>query len=106
MTAIRRILRSTRGVSMVEYAVMLALIAVVCIGAISGMGSSVNKAFKTVAGCSGNGGGQDAGGSANGGGGGFGCTGGVGATSGGGGSGGSGTGAGGGSGGGPGHGKP
>lgn len=108
MTAILRILRSTRGVAMVEYAILLALIAAFCIGTISGLGSNVNKALKTVAGCSGNGGGSGGGGSANGGGGGFGCTGGAGAANGGGGSGGSGTGGGGGNGGGGtgGHGKP
>ncbi|HKU66196.1 MAG TPA: Flp family type IVb pilin [Candidatus Baltobacteraceae bacterium] len=57
MGRIFRVLRSTRGVSMVEYAIMLALVAALCIGVIGGLGSSVNKAFKTVAGCSGKGGG-------------------------------------------------
>jgi len=42
---------------MVEYAIMVALIAANCIGAIGGLGSKVNKALKDVATCPGNGGG-------------------------------------------------
>ena len=65
-----KVLRHSRGVTMVEYAVLLALMAAVCIGAVSALGSSVNKSFRTVAGCSGHGGGN---GNQNGPGG-FGCT--------------------------------
>lgn len=100
MGLFRRLFRDKRGVSMVEYAVLLALIAGLCLGTVSALGSSVNKGFKTVVGCMGNGGGTGAGGSANGGGGGSGCTGGAGAVNGGGGSGGSGSAGGGGHGGG------
>ncbi len=37
------------GPTAVEYAVMLALIIVVCIGAITTLGSNANKTFNTVA---------------------------------------------------------
>lgn len=66
MTAIFRILRNTRGVTMVEYAIMVALIAALCIGAVGGLGSKVNKAFKDVATCPGNGGGFACSGTGNG----------------------------------------
>jgi len=38
------------GPTAVEYAVMLALIIVVCIGAITALGSNANKTFTTVGG--------------------------------------------------------
>jgi Flp pilus assembly pilin Flp len=100
VTAFFRLFKNSRGATMVEYAIMLALIALFSIGTISALGSSINHGFKTVAGCMGSGGGTGGGGSANGGGGGSGCTGGAGAANGGGGSGGGGTGNGGGLGGG------
>jgi Flp pilus assembly pilin Flp len=70
----RRLFRCSRGVSMVEYAILLMLISVVCLVIITSLGSGVNKGFKTVAGCIGNGGGTGTGA----GGGGSGCTGGAG----------------------------
>jgi pilus assembly protein Flp/PilA len=44
-----RFLRSEDGPTAVEYAVMLALIIVVCIGAITVLGSNANKTFSNVA---------------------------------------------------------
>ena len=40
--------KSEDGPTAVEYAVMLALIIVVCIGAITTLGSNANKTFTTV----------------------------------------------------------
>jgi len=37
------------GASMVEYGVMLALIAVICIGAITAIGSDTNTTFNSIA---------------------------------------------------------
>src|SRR5207247_4522935 len=45
---IQRFLREDDGPTAVEYAVMLALIIVVCIGAITTLGSNANKTFTTV----------------------------------------------------------
>jgi pilus assembly protein Flp/PilA len=42
-------LRSEEGPTAVEYAVMLALIVVVCIAAITSLGSNANATFTTVA---------------------------------------------------------
>ena len=42
-------LKAEDGPTAVEYAVMLALIIVVCIGAITTMGSNANKTFNNVA---------------------------------------------------------
>jgi len=44
-----RFLRSEDGPTAVEYAVMLALIVVVCIAAISTLGSGASKTFSNVA---------------------------------------------------------
>ena len=41
-------LKREDGPTAVEYAVMLALIIVVCIGAITALGSNANKTFTTV----------------------------------------------------------
>jgi pilus assembly protein Flp/PilA len=46
---IRRFLVEEDGPTAVEYAVMLALIVVVCITAITTLGSNANKAFSNVA---------------------------------------------------------
>lgn len=46
---IREFLRAEDGPTAVEYAVMLALIVVVCIGAITALGSNANKVFSNVA---------------------------------------------------------
>jgi pilus assembly protein Flp/PilA len=41
--------RTERGASLVEYALLVALIAVVCIVAVSLLGSNASKKFSTVA---------------------------------------------------------
>lgn len=46
--AILSFLRDENGPTAVEYAVMLALIVVVCIGAVSFIGSAANTAFSTA----------------------------------------------------------
>ena len=47
---VREFLEREDGPTAVEYAVMLALIIVVCIGAITALGSNANKTFTTVGG--------------------------------------------------------
>ena len=46
---VRRFLRTEDGPTAVEYAVMLALIIVVCIAAITTLGGNANKTFSNVA---------------------------------------------------------
>jgi len=46
---VRAFLKAEDGPTAVEYAVMLALIVVVCITAITALGSSANKVFSNVA---------------------------------------------------------
>lgn len=46
---IKEFLRAEDGPTAVEYAVMLALIVVVCIAAISALGSNANHVFSNVA---------------------------------------------------------
>lgn len=41
--------RSDEGATMVEYGLMVALIAVVCIGSVQALGVSVNNMFSSVA---------------------------------------------------------
>ena len=48
MTNISRILRDERGATMVEYAIMLGLIAAVCIVVISVLGVKVNGLFESA----------------------------------------------------------
>ncbi len=48
-TAVARFLKSEDGPTAVEYAVMLALIIVVCITAITALGSNANNTFSYVA---------------------------------------------------------
>jgi pilus assembly protein Flp/PilA len=47
--AVDRFLRNEDGPTAVEYAVMLALIVVVCIAAITTLGTNANKTFSNVA---------------------------------------------------------
>ena len=47
--SLQRFLRDESGPTAVEYAVMLALIVVVCIAAITALGSNANKVFSNVA---------------------------------------------------------
>jgi len=46
---VREFLKSEDGPTAVEYAVMLALIVVVCITAITALGSNANRVFSNVA---------------------------------------------------------
>ena len=49
MQALRRFLEEEDGPTAVEYAVMLALIIVVCIGAITTLGNNAKSTFNNVA---------------------------------------------------------
>jgi pilus assembly protein Flp/PilA len=49
-------MRNEQGPTAVEYAVMLSLIVVVCIGTITTLGSNTNKTFTTTAKAAGKGG--------------------------------------------------
>ncbi len=49
MNLIKKFLASEDGPTAVEYAVMLALIVVVCIGTITNVGTKVNASFNTTA---------------------------------------------------------
>ncbi len=46
---IKRFLKSEDGPTAVEYAVMLSLIIVICLGAVKSIGSNANSAFSAVA---------------------------------------------------------
>lgn len=46
-----RVRPSEIGASMVEYALLLALIAVICVGAVSALGTSAKQKFTTVGDC-------------------------------------------------------
>ena len=48
-TSLQRFLRNEDGPTAVEYAVMLALIIVVCMAAITTLGSNANNTFSNVA---------------------------------------------------------
>jgi len=49
LESMQRFLKAEDGPTAVEYAVMLALIIVVCITAITSLGSNANKTFSNVA---------------------------------------------------------
>jgi len=49
LTKMQRFLQSEDGPTAVEYAVMLALIVVVCLTAISSLGTNANQTFTNVA---------------------------------------------------------
>jgi pilus assembly protein Flp/PilA len=49
LNAVGRFLKAEAGPTAVEYAVMLALIIVVCLTAIATLGSNANKTFSNVA---------------------------------------------------------
>jgi len=48
MNSVRRFLKSEDGPTAVEYAVMLALIVVVCLAAVRAVGSNANAKFESV----------------------------------------------------------
>ena len=50
MTSVKNFLVSEDGPTAVEYAVMLALIIVVCIGAVTTIGTQANAKFQSAAG--------------------------------------------------------
>jgi pilus assembly protein Flp/PilA len=59
---LRQILSSDRGASMVEYAIVLALICVLCVGVVGALGSNLQHTFRTVGSCMNTGGAQNPGG--------------------------------------------
>ena len=48
-TQVRRFLTSEDGATMVEYGMMVALIAAVCIGVVTVLGTNINTKFDSVA---------------------------------------------------------
>jgi len=46
--AIRNLLEREEGASLAEYGLLVALIAVVCVGAITALGTQINTAFGTI----------------------------------------------------------
>lgn len=48
MTKVERFMKSEDGPTAVEYAVMLALIVIVCIASISSIGTEVNSTFDNI----------------------------------------------------------
>lgn len=47
-TKIQSLLKDEKGATMVEYALMVALIAVICIGAVTAIGGGTNTTFGSV----------------------------------------------------------
>jgi len=50
MTKVQKFLKSEDGPTAVEYAIMLALIVIVCLTAITAVGDAANSAFTNIAG--------------------------------------------------------
>lgn len=48
MNLIRNILRDEQGATMVEYGIMVALIAAICIAVVTTLGQNVSNAFSTL----------------------------------------------------------
>ena len=48
MQFIRKLIKSSKGATAIEYGLIAALIAVAAIGAMTGLGSSLNKTFTNV----------------------------------------------------------
>ena len=48
LTALKRFYKDEEGATMVEYALMVALIAVVCIGVVTTLGGRVNNKFNAT----------------------------------------------------------
>jgi pilus assembly protein Flp/PilA len=48
MSTLRSVLRDQSGATMVEYGVMVALIAAICIAVVTTLGQKVSNAFSTV----------------------------------------------------------
>ena len=49
ISKVQRFLKSEDGLTAVEYAIMLALIVIVCLTAIQAIGDNANTAFNTIA---------------------------------------------------------
>lgn len=49
VTKVQRFLKSEDGPTAVEYAIMLALIVIVCLTAITSVGTAANSAFENIA---------------------------------------------------------
>ena len=50
LSYVKKFVRGEEGATMVEYGLMLALIAVVCIGAVTLIGTGANSMFTSIAG--------------------------------------------------------
>ena len=50
VTKVQRFLKSEDGPTAVEYAIMLALIVIVCLTAITAVGNAANSSFQNIAG--------------------------------------------------------
>jgi pilus assembly protein Flp/PilA len=50
MTAVKKFVKGEEGATMVEYGLMLALIAAVCVGAVTIIGTSANTTFNNITG--------------------------------------------------------
>lgn len=48
MNTLRNLLRDDEGATMVEYGIMVALIAAICIAVVATLGQNVSNAFSTV----------------------------------------------------------
>ena len=48
MNTIQRVLCSDEGATMVEYGIMVALIAAICVAVVATLGQNVSNAFSTV----------------------------------------------------------
>lgn len=48
MNTFRNVLRDDEGATMVEYGIMVALIAAICIAVVATLGQNVSNAFSTV----------------------------------------------------------
>ncbi len=48
ISTVKNVFRNDEGATMVEYGIMVALIAAVCIAVVSTLGQSVNNAFSNV----------------------------------------------------------
>ncbi len=51
MTGIKRFVQDEEGVTMVEYGLIAALIAIVCIAAITAVGTNLNVVFESIRDC-------------------------------------------------------
>jgi pilus assembly protein Flp/PilA len=50
ITYVRALVKEDEGQDLLEYALLIALIAIVCVGAVAGAGNAVKNVFTTIAG--------------------------------------------------------